>query len=301
MSGVCSRRLWGIHAGNPFADENVKRLVKMMGPLLLGYSMIFVNQQVDKMIVSGLGDGVITAMTYASVLSNFITTFVGSICAVLFTYITQNIAEKKDQEAARLTMESASQMITLLLPISVLTMVNAGDIVSIVFGRGRFDQTAVGNCALALTGYGLMFVPVALRELLTRFQYGYEDSKTPMINSTIAIALNIVLSILLSLRWGVLGVTLATSISVIVCAILNFRSSRKRNTSLDICLLSGNLIPWLGGAALCILISFGGRAVLGNSAPLVRFFLVVIISGLLYGIINFSVNRPMIRKIIRRR
>ena len=85
--------------------------------------------------MSGLGEGTVTAMNYAAVLSNFICTFVGSICGVLFTYVTKNVAEQKDREAAELTVKSMLQLATLLIPVSIITVTCSHDIVMIVFGR----------------------------------------------------------------------------------------------------------------------------------------------------------------------
>lgn len=298
---IHSRKLWRIQKGNPFIDEHVKKLIVMMGPLLLGYSMVFINQQVDKIIVSGLDEGTVTAMSYAAVLSNFICTFIGSISGILFTYITQNIAEGYDDKAANLTTKSVVQMITLLLPISVLTVFNSSDIVKIVFGRGRFDATAVAICSLALIGYGLMFVPYVLREMFCRVQYAYGDSKRPMINSSIAIVFNIVFSIILSRFMGVLGVTLATSISVIICAILNIRSSCHRNSYIKIKDYFKYLPQWILGIIICIVVTYVGRALLSGSATIIRFIVIAIVAGLIYLIITYPILKPLVKRMLRRK
>lgn len=297
---VCSRKLWILSSGNPFKDSSIKNMLSMMGPLLLGYSVVFINQQVDKIIVSGLGEGTITAMNYAAVLSNFISTFTGSLCGVLFTYITKHVAEKREEDAARLTMQSASQMITLLLPISILTVLNARDIVTIVFGHGKFDSTAIQSCSLALIGYGFTFVPFVLRELYSRFQYAYGDSKRPMINSTIAIIFNIVFSILLSKWFGVLGVTFATSISVLVCGILNMKSSFKRNNYLSIRSLFSNLPALILGLIACVIVTLIGQHYLSTLHIIIRFVSITFVSLCIYFIINYKTIFPLIRNVLKK-
>ena len=294
---IHSRCFWKIRKGNPFKDQNVKKLLVMMGPLLLGYSVVFVNQQVDKIIVSGLGAGTVTSMHYASVLSNFIATFITSISGVLFTYITKHIADGKDEEAAKLTTTSTVQIITLFIPISILAVLNSTDIVKTVFGRGKFDSVAVQNCSVALIGYACMFVPYVVRELYSRFQYGYSDSKRPMINSTIAIAINIVLSIVLSKFIGVLGVTLATSVSVAVCGILNYITSKKRNHYISLREYVRHLPRWIIGIAMCVAASLLARRFLGGLIPLLRFAIVVLVSLICYGIISYPIIKPMLKRI----
>ena len=297
---VYSRKRWVIRRGNPFTDPNTKKLMVMMGPLLLGFSMVFVNQQVDKIIVSGLGEGTVTAMNYAAVLSNFICTFVGSICGVLFTYVTKNVAEQKDREAAELTVKSMLQLATLLIPVSIITVTCSHDIVMIVFGRGKFDAAAVRNCATALIGYGCMFVPYVIREQFSRFQYAYGDSKKPMINSTIAILFNIVFSIVLSRFMGVLGVTLATSISVLISGVLNIIASRKRNQDIRFDEVKQHLPRLVAGILICLASTLGGRILLARTGVLVRFIVIVAFSMGIYVLITYPVLRPLINKLMRK-
>jgi len=295
---IYSRNYWGL-GQNVFNDSNIKKLLKMMGPLLLGYSVVFVNQQVDKIIVSGFEAGTVTAMSYASTLSNFVATFISSICGILFTYITQKIVEENDENAANLTSTSMIQMITLFLPISAITIINSTEIVKIVFGRGKFDDTAVRNCSIALMGYAFMFVPFVLRELYSRFQYGYHDSKTPMINSTLAIIINIVLSIVLSKTIGVFGVALATSASVAVCGMLNYITSRKKNDFLRFSNKSKVIPRWILGTILCVVISYYGKMIMTAIPIVIRLSVIVIISLGAYLIVNFTIISPLLKRLLK--
>ena len=286
--GILSKKYWHLEKSNPLTDPNIKALLKMMLPLLFGYAMIFINQQVDKMIVSGLGEGVITVMHYASTLSNLITTFIVSTCSVVYTYIANAISEGNDDKAASLVNIFSLAYITVLLPISILAIMNAQDIVQIVYGRGAFNQKAIQNTAIALIGYSVMFVPYALRELLNRFHYGYKDSKTPMINSTIGIIANIFLSVILSRVAGVLGVTLATSISVIVMTILNTISASKKNKNLSLRNYIKYIPLWILGGGACAFFSKFGAIHFQNYKTIMRILLITFLSILSYLTANFS-------------
>lgn len=291
---ICSRKVLSFKTRSFWQDKNVHSLVKMMGPLIVGYAMVFVNQQVDKIIVSGLGDGTITAMHYASVLSNFVTAFIGSICSVLFTFVSKHISEKNDNEAAKLVSDSVVQMATVLIPISVISIMNSKDLVTIAFGRGEFDSKAILSCSLALIGYSAMFVPFVFREMFSRFQYGYSDSKKPMINSVISIVVNIVLSIVLSIKFGVLGVTLATSISVLICAILNVLSSKRLNRCIALGTQYKNIALWVAGIAICVFVSLTGKHYLSNTSPLLRFALITVVCFMIYTPIVYKIIKPLI-------
>lgn len=99
---VCSKRYFHLSIKRFTLNNDIIQLLKMIGPLLLGYSMIYVNQQVDKILVSGVAAGAVTAMSYSAVLSNFVSTFTSTSCSVVFTYIALYVSENKHKEAALL-------------------------------------------------------------------------------------------------------------------------------------------------------------------------------------------------------
>lgn len=295
-----SKRYWKFEMSNPFKDENVFALLRIMGPMMFGYAMIYINQQVDKIIVSGLEPGTITSMHYAAALSNFITAFIGSTCSVIFTHIADNVSKGNDKRAVDLVNNFGIVYTTVLFPISILTIFNAKDIVTIVFGRGAFDKVAVNYSTDALIGYAFMFVPLIFRELFSRFQYAYQDSKKPMINSSIGISVNIVLSILLSRWWGVRGVTFATSVSVFVTALLNVASARQLNADLSFKSYLRYLFFWLAGGAVCFVFTKIGSSILADCGPIVRFLAITLVSLVIYGVIMFFALLPVIKKIKRK-
>ena len=71
-------------------------------------------------------------------------------------------------------------------------------------------------------------VAFGLRDILGKVFYALKDTKTPMVNSAMAIIMNIVLNIILVKYLQLAGLALATSISVIVCIFLLFGSLKKK-------------------------------------------------------------------------
>ena len=83
--GIYSRRYWRFELRGFTFDDNIKRLLKMIAPLLFSYAMVYINQLVDKILATGLGGGIVTAMSYSAVLTNFVNGFTGAICGIAFT------------------------------------------------------------------------------------------------------------------------------------------------------------------------------------------------------------------------
>ena len=94
------------------------------------------------------------------------------------------------------------------------------EIVQILFGRGAFNENTVLFVSRALKIYALGIVGASFRDVLNKVFYSMKDTKTPMINGTIAVAVNIGLNILLVKKFKYLGLAFATSVSATVCTIL---------------------------------------------------------------------------------
>lgn len=283
-TAILSRRYWMVSRGNPFRNPAVRELLRMMGPLLLGYSLVYINQMVDKALVSGLEAGAVTALNYAAALSNLVGTFIITFASMLFAYVTSRIAAGDEDGAAQLTERTALLLSVIFLPISILTVLLSEEIVTIVYARGAFDAESVHICAQALRGYALGFVPMVFQEVYGRFQYGHQDSKHPMVNSSIAVVCNIILSVALCPRFGVLGVTAASSISVALCGVLDLRSAVKLSPTLSVRPYL-RALPWLlTGCAACGLAAWLCAAKLVGQSALIRFALTALAGFAAYAV-----------------
>lgn len=282
--------------GNPFRNPVVRELLRLMAPMLLGQSLMYINQLVDKSLASGLPAGTVTAMSYAGVLSDLVGTFVAAFCSMLFSYITTQISQGDEERAARLAVRSTSLLILAFLPVSVLTVLCAEDIVSAVYARGAFGPESVRHTAAALRGYGFTFVPLVLRDLFGHFQYAYKDTRHPMVNSAVSIALNIVLSIALCPWLGVFGITLATSASVLLCGSMNLLSARRHNTHLGFSWLP-QLFPAALGSILCALAALWAKQTFVGLHPFLRFFLTALCGGGAY----FVPVLPLLWRLLRKK
>jgi len=295
--GFLSRKYWRLSRGNPFANENTKKLLKVIAPLLLGHSAVYINQQVNKILVSGMAPGTVTSLGYATVLCNLVLTFVVSFSSILFSYITSHLSNGKEKQAADLTKTTITLMMMVLLPISVLVVICSEDIVAIAFGRGAFGAESVRVAGLALAGYGFIFIPSILKEVFSRFLYSYQNTRTPSVNSAIGIGVNIALSILLCRPLGVFGVTLAASIAELVCGVLNLIAARKHNSHFRIRSLMKNVPLLSAGGVVCLLIGKWAVAHWSGSAPIVRFAMATLLAFVGY----FVVVSPLLYRLLKER
>ena len=87
------------------------------------------------------------------------------------------------------------------------------------FSKGAFDSIATYMTVGALSYYAIGLVGTAAKFFLSRVFYSLQDTKTPMINSFIALGINIVLNFALINFMQHRGLALATSISAIATSL----------------------------------------------------------------------------------
>lgn len=217
-----------------FRDPLVRRLLGMSAPLLVGYSAYYINQQINKSLASGLGEGAVTELSYGAVLFNLVTAFIASFASIMFSYVTSAIAGGEHDRAAELANRTAALLAAVFLPVTLVCLTLAPEISRIAFGRGVFSDKNVAATASALAGYSFSFLPLVLQEVYGRVQYGYGDARRPMINSIVSIVCNVVFSVLFSRYYGIAGITFACSLATFVYGVLNFITARKHNRAVSL-------------------------------------------------------------------
>lgn len=212
-----------------FADKDIKNLAYISLPIMLGMSVSQINTLIDRTIASKISIGGISSLNYANKLNLFIySIFVISIITVMYPSISRMSAANDNTGFKKAITESMNAVNLFVIPASVGAMVFSKPIVKMLFGRGAFDAIAVNMTGDALFYYSIGMVGVGLREVLSRAFYSMQDTKTPMINATIGMVLNIVLNLILSRYMGISGLALATSIAATIITILLFINLRKR-------------------------------------------------------------------------
>lgn len=211
------------------SDEHLRAMVFIAVPVIVGISVTEINVLVDRTLASRIAVGGISALNYARRLNDSIQTiFVTSLTTVFYPLISKMAAEG-NMGKLKITLAEALSLVNLLVvPATVGTMVFPREIVSLLFARGAFSQEAAAMTSDALFFYSIGMTAVALRNVLARGFYALQDTRTPMVNSAIAAAVNVVLNIIFARYLGIGGLALATSISGILSVLLMFVSLRRR-------------------------------------------------------------------------
>lgn len=212
-----------------FKDEYIKKMIYLIAPVFIGVAVNQLNILIDRTLASTIGSGAISTLNYANRLNEFVVAlFVLSIVTVIYPKLAKVSNIKNKEKFVDTLVTTCNSIVLLVMPITVGAMCLATPIVRLLFERGAFDSSATQMTAIALTLYSIGLVAIGLREILTRTFYSLSDTKTPMINGSIAILINIVLNLIFIKILGYAGLALATSISTMVGVILLARSLKKK-------------------------------------------------------------------------
>lgn len=279
-------------------DRYIKKMVLIILPIMIGRSVSRINLLVDRTIASSLAVGGISALNYASRLDGFIQgLFVTSLTTVLYPTIAKMAAEK-DMKGLKASISEAITIVGLLvIPATIGAMLFSEQVVRLLFGRGAFTAEAIAMTSNALLFYSLGMIASGLRDILARAFYAFQDTKTPMINGTIAVVINIALNIILSRYLGIGGLALATSIAGMVSALLMFVTLRKKIGSFGLMEITKSFVK-IGSASVVMgLITFCSfRFLKDHLSGNLAFVMTVGIGALIYIVLIYFLKVPEVDK-----
>ena len=204
-----------------FRDTNIRQMLILVGPVFISTGVNQLNSIVDRSMASGLIEGSVSALNYSSEVANMVTQVVIlSLTTILYPKMTELFARNDKKEKNGFTLTYINVVSLLVLPLAALIFMFSKEIVQILFGRGAFNENTVLFVSRALKIYALGIVGASFRDILNKVFYSMKDTKTPMINGTIAVAVNIGLNIVLVRKFEYLGLAFATSVSATVCTVL---------------------------------------------------------------------------------
>lgn len=210
-------------------DKNLKKMLILTGPVLIGVTVHQVNTMIDRSIASTLGEGAISALNFADRLNSFVLAlFITSIVAVIYPMLSKLSTSKNKEMFGSYIVKSSNSIILLVMPVAVGAIILATPIVRLLFERGAFDETATQMTSIALVMYSVGLVAYGLRDIINKVFYSLQDTKTPMIYGVVAMGLNIIFNIILSRFMGHAGLALGTSLSAIICTILLYINLGKK-------------------------------------------------------------------------
>ncbi len=220
-------------------------------PLMLGQSVVMLNEQFMRIFGSLVGDGAISLLSYARRISQVPVGMVGQAMAVASYPFLAALASKKDFGTFQQTLRSAMQTSTvLLLPIAAWMIATALPCMGFIFEGGDFSHE---NTVLSAPLLQIMLLAVPLwgiQMVLGRAFYALGDTLTPALCGTAVtiVSLPIFYKVL---PYGAMGIALVSLLGVVVYVLIIMYIWQKRQGGAAFAGLGKSLGMALAFSCLC--------------------------------------------------
>lgn len=266
-----------------------QKLIKNIIPIVIGNSIVDIGHLVDKIVASSLVTGSVSYLYYGQVISSDLvcSVVITTIGSVLFPSLTKMVTNDCDgKKIAERISTILNKLIALLVGIISLYIVEGTDLVKLFFQRGEFSSVATSNVSDIAICYAIGFVFIAIREILTKTYYAYQDTKTPMIIGVLGVIINVILSLILSKIIGIAGVALATSVSIAIISVIMCITIKKHISVFPLCKeFFVALVKCLIAGIVIVFAGFFLSNIFENYNYIIRMIIISVSMIILYGII----------------
>jgi putative peptidoglycan lipid II flippase len=200
-----------------WSDPGVRRIVRLMGPAIVGLAAVNVNVFVNTQFASKLGDGPAAYLSFAFRLFYLPIGMFGVALATVTTARASADAARGDRAALIDRVGEGTRAVWMLaLPSAVGLIVLAEPVVAVLFQRGKFTHASTAAVVPAVQAYMLGVLPYSLVKVLSPAFYAVDKPRVPMVASTAAVAANLTFNALTYRRFGAAGLALGTTLAAVI-------------------------------------------------------------------------------------
>lgn len=313
--GVLIRPDWDIHS------EGVRRILLMMGPMILGLTATQINTLADDVIAKCLsgsaekGDtfilfgqtlrypvwaGTVSGLFYAQRLYQFPLGVLGiSLATAIYPVLSRNAAQKNQAELLQTIRRGICGALFVAMPATAGMILVGRPLMRVLFERGEFTSADTQQTTMILYFYALGLCGYFCQQIITRVYYSLGQSKPPAMTAVLAVGVNVCLNLFLIWPMGGGGLALSTAFCsymqvTILLILLRRRLGRE--------ILSGwgsSILKTTAGTVCLILAGIGGLRLMKNWPDtavwdLVRIgILVAVCGGVFLGIARLCRNEML--------
>jgi len=203
------RHYWKINFNNPEYKHFWHLFIPIMGSALLAD----IQQYVDKNLGSNIRGG-ISYLNYGNkIISIFDSVLVVGMGVVLLPMLAKKENQSDDVGFVNIASKVTRYLLEVLTPCLGIILVLTVELITILFGRGKFDDNSIYIVSKVMKVYSPLIVFMPLVAIFSKIFQSKEMNKIPFKVNIISVLINVILSILLKFHYGVVGIALATTIA----------------------------------------------------------------------------------------
>jgi putative peptidoglycan lipid II flippase len=210
-------------------DEGVRRVLRAMGPAVLGVSAAQISALINTQLAALLGNGRISWITYADRLMEFPTALLGvALGTVLLPSLAKANAESRHEDYSRLLDWGLRLAVLIAAPAAVGLGLLAEAANAVLFQGGRFTGYDVAQTAQALTGYAIGLLGLIGVKILAPGFYARQDIKTPVKIAVVALLTTQASNLILVPIFAHAGLAASVSVGALANAAMLLVGLRRR-------------------------------------------------------------------------
>jgi putative peptidoglycan lipid II flippase len=224
------------------SDPNVRQILRLMGPAVIGTAAVQINVFVNTNFASSIIDpatgavanGPVSWLSYAFRFMQFpIGVFGVAIATAALPPLSRSSAQADYQEFRQTLAHSLALVFLLCIPSAVGLAVLGRPIIALIFEHGQFTAFDTIQTGDALAAYAVGLAGYAAVKVLSPAFYALGDARTPMLISLGSIAVNYGMNSLLVGPFGHVGLAFSTSAVALVNFLLLVLLIRRRIGGLE--------------------------------------------------------------------
>ena len=267
-------------------DSHLRRIMKLMIPRTIGLAGSQFSIVIVTSVASALPVGSLAIYNLANNLQSFPIGIFGISLAVAsfpsFTRLAHPDTADKFKELLSLQFR---RILYFLVPISLLILMLRAQLVRVILGAGAFNWQDTILTANSLGIFALSVFAQGLIPLFARAFYAYEDTRSPVIISLLSVALNIILALLLAPTFGVIGLTIAFTISNLINLVVLIIALRLKLGDLQDAQLSAATARIVSAAVAASLCTYGTLWIMSQLVDMHR-FVGILLQGFVAGAVG---------------
>lgn len=279
----------GIRLAPVFRHPGLKPFVFLALPLMLGQSIVVLDEQLIRVFGSMAGTGAVSWLNYARRIMLVPVGVVAQAAGVASYPFLAELVARRDFSTFHQTLNLALRsVLTLLIPLSIWMMCIARPTIVLIFQQGYFNPTDTDLTAriLRILLAGVSFW--GIQQVLGRGYYARQDTLSPAILGTAVTALSIPLFWALCTNLLAMGVAMASasaiaSYTLLLCCLWWYRFGTETFAGIGTASLKLLLISFLAGTPTVFIL----RTEFIDSAnhPYLKALCEIASSGLVFGLV----------------
>lgn len=198
-------------------DPALSRIGKLMAPGAAGLAITQLNIFITTILATFLIQGSVSYLYYAFRLIHLPIGMVGvAMATAVLPTMAAAAAQHSPEDVMKTLVFALRVSLFLTVPALLGLAIYRHTIIHLLFERGEFTAAATAATAQVLLGYCLGLCFFVANRILARAFYAFQDTVTPVKAGAIAVASNIVFSLLLMYPLQAAGLALATSLASVV-------------------------------------------------------------------------------------